>query len=214
MFFSFDGIDGVGKTTQMELFCAWLRERGAEVVTCRDPGSTSVGEAVREILLNRPDLAISRRCEMLLYMAARAQLVAEVIAPALEQGKAVVSDRFLLANVVYQGHAGGLDTEDIWTVGRVAINGFLPDLIFLLDMDSDAARGRLNRPLDRMELQGEAFRRGLRAGFQAEAARQPELIRVVDAAQPIDVVQAQIRAAAAEVLARKRFDTQQKGQPV
>ena len=108
MFFSIDGGDGTGKSTQIERFCAWLESLGREVVTCRDPGSTPLGEAVRELLLNRHDLSIHRRSEMLLYMAARAQLVEEVIRPALDEGKTVVSDRYLLANVVYQGHAGGL----------------------------------------------------------------------------------------------------------
>ena len=100
MFYSIDGGDGVGKSTQIGLFCEWLRERGQEVVTCRDPGSTRLGEAVRELLLNRHDLEIHRRSEMLLYMAARAQMVEEVIRPALDAGKTVVCDRFLLANVV------------------------------------------------------------------------------------------------------------------
>src|SRR5690606_10857423 len=101
MFFSFDGLDGVGKTTQLELFAQWLGERGFEVVVCRDPGATPLGEAVRELLLHRGDLTIDARAEMLLYMAARAQMVDEVIRPALDAGKAVVADRYLLANVVY-----------------------------------------------------------------------------------------------------------------
>src|SRR5690348_17585292 len=106
MFFSFDGLDGVGKTTQIERFLAWLAERGHDVVRCQDPGSTPLGEAVRELLLGHR-VPIARRAEMLLFMAARAQLVDEVIRPALERGQTVVSDRYLLANAVYQGHAGG-----------------------------------------------------------------------------------------------------------
>src|SRR5205823_183886 len=106
MFFSIDGGDGTGKSTQIELLCEWLRSQGHQVVTCRDPGSTPLGEAIRDILLHREDLAIGRRSEMLLYMAARAQLVAEVIRPALQSDKIVVADRFLLANVAYQGYGG------------------------------------------------------------------------------------------------------------
>src|SRR3970040_2412778 len=110
MFFSFDGIDGVGKTTQMDLFCDWLRQGGHDVVTCRDPGRTPLGERIRDILLHGDaQTPIGRRSEMLLYMAARAQLVDQVIRPALEAGKVVIADRYLLANVAYQGHAGGLD---------------------------------------------------------------------------------------------------------
>src|SRR5437868_6589400 len=120
MFFSFDGIDGVGKSTQLELFVQWLRESGRDVVSCRDPGSTELGEAIRKILLADFETPIARRSEMLLYMAARAQLVEQVIRPALARGQVVVCDRFLLANVVYQGYAGGLDVETLWNVGRVA----------------------------------------------------------------------------------------------
>ena len=107
MFFSFDGVDGAGKSTQIRLLADWLRARGREVITCRDPGTTSLGEKLRGLLLEHHDTPIHRRAEMLLYMAARAQLVEEVIRPALQAGRDVLSDRFLLANVVYQAHAGG-----------------------------------------------------------------------------------------------------------
>src|SRR5687767_13931168 len=108
MFFSFDGVDGAGKSTQINLFCEGLRQQGREVVACRDPGGTALGERLRAILLDHHAVPIHRRSEMLLYMASRAQLVEEVIRPALEAGKVVVSDRYLLANVVYQGHVGGM----------------------------------------------------------------------------------------------------------
>ncbi|MFP6670661.1 MAG: dTMP kinase, partial [Pirellulaceae bacterium] len=118
MFISFDGVDGVGKSTQTELFVEWLREQGRTVVTCRDPGSTELGERLRTLVLKASEIKIDAESEMLLYMAARAQLVAEVIQPALAAGQVVVSDRFLLANVVYQGHAAGLDPQSIWDVGN------------------------------------------------------------------------------------------------
>jgi dTMP kinase len=196
MFFSFDGIDGVGKSTQIKLFCDWLRERGEEVVECRDPGSTAVGEAVREILLQRHDLALGRMAEMLLYMAARAQLVEQVIQPALAAGKTVVSDRFLLSNVVYQGHAGGLEASELWKLGQFITRGIEPDLTFLLDMPPEAAAGRIQRELDRMELRGDIFRQQLRVGFLAEAERRPDRIAVIDASRSIEEVQAEIHAAA------------------
>ncbi len=200
MFFSIDGGDGTGKSTQVALFCQWLRGQGREVAACRDPGSTPLGEAIRQLLLNRHDLAIDRRSEMLLYMAARAQLVEEVIRPALARGETVVSDRYLLANVVYQGHAGGLDVATLWEVGRIATGGLLPDLTVVLDMPAEDAAKRLDRQPDRMELQGEAFHARVRAGFLAEAARQPDRIVVASAAQPIEKVQADIRRAAERVL--------------
>src|SRR5258708_32046103 len=131
MFFSFDGVDGAGKSTQIDLLADALRQRGREVVTCRDPGSTALGERLREILLHHHGTPIHRRSEMLLYMASRAALVEEVIRPALAAGKIVISDRYLLANVVYQAHAGGLNSDDVWRVGEVTVPGVMPRLVFL-----------------------------------------------------------------------------------
>lgn len=196
MFFSFDGVDGGGKTTQIALFCDWLQDAGHDVVACRDPGSTPLGEAVRAIVLGERDVPVTRRSEMLLYMAARAQLVEEIIRPALDAGKVVVSDRYLLANVVYQGYAGGLDVDSLWRVGEVATGGLLPDLTFVLDLSPAGAAERLRRPLDRMERQSESFRAALRAGYLAEAARRPERAVVIDAARTVEAVQADVRRAA------------------
>jgi len=193
MFFSFDGIDGTGKSTQMRLFCDALTAHGHQIVTCRDPGSTRLGEQIREILLHSDaSTPIGSRSEMLLYMAARAQLVEEVIQPALTAGTIVVSDRFLLANIVYQGYAGGLDLEAIRQVGAVATAGIMPDCVFLLDMDPLDAGARLNRSLDRMERQGDAYRERLRAGFLAEARQPNSRVHVIDSARPIEAIQADI----------------------
>jgi dTMP kinase len=200
MFFTLDGIDGTGKSTQLALLADWLRSIGIEVVVCRDPGGTALGEAIRKILLDSRQVPIARTSEMLLYMAARAQLVAEVISPALAAGKTVVCDRFLLANVVYQGHAGGLDVETLWQIGRVATAGVEPDLTLLLDLPLEVAAARLDRPLDRMEQQGAAYRARLREGFLHEAARRPEGIVVVDAAQTVEAVHAEIRATVSRAL--------------
>jgi dTMP kinase len=200
MFFSFDGIDGSGKSTQLQLFCDWLQQRGHTVIACRDPGGTPLGEAIRTLLLSRNDFHINRMAEMLLYMAARAQLVEQVIQPALAAGTIVVSDRFLLANVVYQGHAGGLDVSRLWQIGQFITQIVEPDLTFLLDMPPTAAHGRIQRELDRMEQQGDDFRARLRTGFLAEAARRPDRIAVIDANRPVDQVQADIRSAAQRVL--------------
>lgn len=193
MFLSIDGGDGTGKSTQMDLLAEWLRQRGHDVVACRDPGSTPLGEAVRNILLDRHDLHIHRRSEMLLYMAARAQMVEEVIRPALKQGKTVLCDRYLLANVVYQGYAGGLDVATLWEVGRVATDGLMPDLTIVLDVPAEVAAARMARPLDRMELQGDAFHARVREGFLIEAARSPDKIVVVSAVGSIEQVQSEIR---------------------
>jgi dTMP kinase len=205
MFFSFDGIDGVGKTTQMELFCAWLRATGHDVVECRDPGSTPLGEKLRDILLHSDHhTPIGRRAEMLLYMASRAQLVDEVIRPALAAGKTIVSDRYVLANVVYQGHAGGLNLEAIRAVGAVTVDGVWPDAVFVLDMDPAAADARMQRSLDRMERQGNVFREQLRTGFLFEAARNAGNTHVIDAARDVEAIQSEIRQISERVLAAGR----------
>lgn len=188
MFFSFDGVDGAGKTTQMERFADWLRQQGQAVTVCRDPGSTALGERIRELVLGGHGLAIGRMSEMLLYMAARAQLVEEVIQPALQDGQTVVSDRYLLANIVYQGHAGGLDVEQLRTVGNIATSGLLPDLIFLLDLPAEAAQQRIDRPPDRMEAQGLEYLRRVRQGFLTEAARLGERVVRIDAARSREAV--------------------------
>jgi len=203
LFLSVDGGDGAGKSTQLDLLLPWLRERGHDIVACRDPGSTPLGEAIRQIVLHRHDLSIHRRAEMLLYMAARAQLVEEVIRPALDQGRTVVSDRYLLANVVYQGYGGGLDVEELWRVGNTAVAGLMPDLVLLLDVPIEVAQQRIGRPLDRMESQGAEFRRRVRNGFLTEAARRPDRILVVDASGTVEEVQAALRSRLTEWLDRR-----------
>jgi dTMP kinase len=202
MFFSLEGIDGVGKSTQQQRLCDWLRQQGYEVVACRDPGSTAAGEAIRALLLDCGTQLV-RRAEMFLYMAARAQMVEEVIRPALAAGAVVVSDRFLLSNVVYQGHAGGLPVRRLWSIGHYATGGVEPELTLVLDLDPEAATLRMQRPLDRMELQGDAYRRRLREGFLKEAARLGQRAAVIDALGTIDEVQQRIRDAVQRVLAKR-----------
>lgn len=205
MFFSFDGVDGVGKSTQIRLFCDWLRAHGKTVVTCRDPGGTPLGEKLRGLLLDHHDVPIHRRAEMLLYMASRAQLVEEVIRPALAAGHVVVSDRYLLANVVYQAHAADpagavLDPDDVWRVGAVTVGGVMPNLVFLLDMPAEQAAARIARSPDRMESRGVAFLEQVRQGFLTEAGRFPHQIAVINADQPVDAVHAAVIASAKRFL--------------
>jgi dTMP kinase len=192
-FIVLEGIDGAGKSSQVEPLVAWLRGCGRGVTTCRDPGATAAGDAIRAILLDRHDLQLAPTSEMLLYMAARAQLVAEIIQPSLARGEWVVSDRYLLANIVYQGHAGGLDPDTIRQVGAVATRGLEPDLVLLFDVDLETAARRLARPLDKLENRGDEYRGRLRAGYLAEAARRPDRIAVVDANGDPATVQANLR---------------------
>lgn len=196
-FISLEGIDGAGKSAQIGRLADWLRSTGRGVTTCRDPGSTPVGDAVREILLDRHDLHLAATAEMFLYMAARAQLVDEVLEPALARGEWVVSDRYLLSNIVYQGHAAGLDPETIREVGRVATRDRMPDLVLLLDVDLETSARRIARPLDKLENRGDDYRARLRSGYLAEAARQAVRVVTIDARPGIDEVAAAIRAAVA-----------------
>ena len=201
MFISIDGGDGCGKSTQIELLADWLRQQNREVFTCRDPGSTSLGEAVRGILLNRHDLDICRTSEMLLFMAARAQMVHELIVPALDSGKIVVTDRFLLSTIVYQGYAGKIAVSDIETVGRIATDGVLPNVTFVLDVSLETAKARMqNREMDRMERMGQDYHEQVRQGFLTHAKTDPQRFIVLDASLPADAVAAQIRKIIAERL--------------
>lgn len=200
MFFSFDGVDGVGKSTQIRLLADALKARGHDVVTCRDPGGTPLGEKLRSLLLDHHDTPIHARSEMLLYMASRAQLVEDVIRPALSAGKVVISDRYLLANVVYQGHAGGLDPADLWRVGEITVAGVMPRMVFLLDMPADLAASRIARVHDRMESRGLEYFTKVREGFLTEARQRPEAIRIVTADRPAEVVHEEILTSALQLL--------------
>ncbi len=198
-FISLDGLDGTGKSTQCRLLADWLRQHGHAVTECADPGSTAIGDVIRDLLLDRRrEMAL--QCEAFLFMASRAQLTAEVIQPALEAGRMVVADRYLLANVVYQGHAGGLDADKLWQVGRLATGGLEPDLTIVLDLPIETALGRLSGPADRVESRESSYHARVRNGFLAEAQRRPDQIRVIDASQPIAVVQERIREEVTRVL--------------
>src|SRR5262245_46118054 len=186
-FFSLDGLDGDGKSTQCRLLAEWLRSRGHEVTACSDPGGTEIGGILRGLLLDhRRTMTVA--CEAFLFMASRAQLTAEIIRPALAAGRIVVCDRYLLANVVYQGHAGGLDPAKVWDMGAIATGGLEPELTFVLDLPIEEAVKRRRGPGDRMESRAADFHARVRAGFRAEAERRPDRIRLIDATQPVDVV--------------------------
>jgi dTMP kinase len=172
LFLVFDGPDGGGKSTQALRLKAWLEERRFDVITCRDPGGTPLGDRLRSILLDRETVPISMRAEMLLYMASRAQLVEAVIAPALAAGRIVISDRYLLANIVYQGTAGGLHEEEIAMVGMIATAGLLPDLTIVLDIAPEQAMARLGAARDRIEDRPLFYHERVRAGFLAAARDQ------------------------------------------
>jgi dTMP kinase len=172
-FLVLDGPDGGGKTTQVAQLADWLRERGFTVVTCREPGGTALGNRLRALVMDRDTVPISIRAEMLLFMASRAQMVEEVIRPVLESGQVVVCDRFLLATLVYQGYAGGLDPAEIAAVGRSATGGLLPDLTIILDVPPETARGRVGSARDRIEDRPAAYQERVREGYLRVATSRP-----------------------------------------
>ena len=188
LFLSFDGLDGTGKSTQCRRLADRLRADGLGVTVCADPGGTAVGARLRELLLFGREHALCTRAEALLFMASRAQLVDEVIRPALARGEVVLSDRFVLANVVYQGHAGGLDPADLWAVGGFSSGGLMPRLTLVFDLPVDAAATRRGRATDRLEARSREYHERVRAGFLLEAARRPDRVTVLDAGPPADVV--------------------------
>ena len=200
MFFSLDGIDGTGKSTQVRLLADTLRGRGFKVTTCTDPGGTELGAEIREILLHGRQTSMGVRTEALLFMASRAELVDRVIAPALARGEIVIADRYLLANVVYQGHAGGLPPDDLRMLGRFATAGVLPDFTVVLDLPVAAARARCTGKADRVESRDDAYFERVRRGFLSEAASDPAKFTVVDASPSVAEVQAVIAECVGEKL--------------
>jgi dTMP kinase len=191
VFIALEGLDGTGKSTQCRLVAAWLRARGRAVTECADPGSTSIGEQIRELVLHRRE-EMAPACEALLFMASRAQLTADIVRPALSAGRDVVADRYLLSNVVYQGHAGGLPADQLWAIGRLSTDGVEPDLTIVLDLPVEAARKRRTGSADRVESRDAEYHARVRAGFLDEARQHPERITIIDASKPVDEVHEQI----------------------
>ena len=194
-FVVFDGPDGSGKSTQMKRFMQWCREQGLVVKEVREPGGTAIGEQIRQVLLDPVNEGMTIQCEMLLYMASRAQLVEQEIVPALRRGELVVADRFVSATLAYQGAAGGLPTKWIQQVAEVAVSGHWPDITLILDVDDVTAASRLNPLLDRMELKGREFHRRVREGFLEQARLMPDLYCVIDSSQDADAVEIAVQNA-------------------
>lgn len=208
IFICLEGGDGTGKTTQAERLASRLREEGRHVVLCRDPGGTALGEEIRAILLHRREIVVCATAEMLLYMAARAQLTEEVIRPALADGGIVVSDRFLTSNLAYQGYAGGLDVEKLRQVGLLAVGGLLPDISIVLDMPAREAVARIDRGLDRLESRGIEYLERVRDGFLQEACRFADRFTVVRADRTPDEVHEAIMRIVRPLLSSPRTPSQ------
>ncbi|MHC4635233.1 MAG: dTMP kinase [Planctomycetota bacterium] len=186
-FIVLDGPDGCGKSVQVKPLADWLTNHGIETVVFRDPGTTDVGEKIRQILLTPGHAAMSTRTELLLYMAARAQLWQEKISPALKQNRCVILDRWLSSTCAYQGCAGGFGIDNVINIAQSTLERSWPDLTIILDIDLKNASQRLNRALDRMEQKGDEYHRKVREGFLALAEQEQKFV-VVDASEDIETV--------------------------
>ena len=192
LFITFEGTDGSGKTTQAARLAAHLRKEGYEVVQVHEPGGTEIGERVRGLLLNKELESMDPMAELLLYEAARAQLVREVVVPALEEGKVVVCDRFADSSVAYQGYGRKLGPDIVEQLNAAATGGLVPDRTILLDMDPEISMQRAidgDDGPDRIEAEGAGLQRDVYDGFRALAAVNPERIRIVAAHRSPDQVQ-------------------------
>ena len=206
-FLVLDGPDGSGKTTQFARLAEYCRGAGISVCEVREPGGTQIGEQIRTVLLDPANTDMSLGCEMILYMASRAQLVKQCVRPALERGELVLADRFISSTLAYQGTAGGLDHQEILAVGRVAVGSTWPDLTVIFDVDQataarrlaggskrDQKTGSLQPTLfsDRVELRGGEYQQRVRQGFLDLAEAEPQTYVVIDASAQPDKVFAQL----------------------
>lgn len=199
IFITLEGPEGSGKSTHSKLLCDFLRRRGLKVIHVREPGGTRISEAARKILLDKKNKGMTSACELFLFLACRAQIVDEIISPALRKGYAVVCDRFQDATVAYQGYGAGLDLRLIGEAGRLAAKGLKPNLTILLDVATK--KGLLRAGMkDRVELKPYEFHRRVRQGYLRLARKEPKRIVLIRANGKIEEVQDKIRKAVSDVI--------------
>ena len=187
LFITFEGADGCGKTTQINLLKDYLEKEGYEVILTREPGAKGLGEKVREILLNY-DGVVSDRCESFLFLADRAQNIDIIVNPAVAEGKIVLCDRHIDSTVAYQGYGRGLDIDRIKMLNSLATNFKKPDLTIVFDIDVETSMQRVGKDKDRMESAGVDFHNRVREGYLKIAKEEPERIKVINSVQPIENV--------------------------
>lgn len=204
LFIVMEGPDGSGKTTQINLLKEYLEEAGYECLITREPGGTVIGEEVRQLILNPEHKEMSPVTEMLLYAASRAQLVHEVIGPALEEGKIVISDRFVDSSIVYQGIARKLGISTVSAVNAPGIGIYRPDGIFFIDLSEAEGlrRKKEQKNLDRMEQEGIDFHHMVSEGYRKVLSGRPEVMKI-DGGRSIDTIQKKIRNRVDELLKKK-----------
>lgn len=194
-FIVIDGPDGCGKSSQVKLLSQYLRKKGHSILVVRDPGSTSISEGIRRLLLNPHYKKMTSLTELFLYFASRAQLVDEVIKPALKENKVVISDRFLSSTIVYQGYAGKIGVGNVERIWRMTTGGFEPDMTIILDVPSGTGLARIKRSRlsnDRMEQKALVFHKKVRAGFIKLARSDRKKYRVIDGTQSISDIHKEI----------------------
>lgn len=207
LFITIEGPDGAGKSTQTELVANYLRGQGYEVILTREPGGTELAEKIRELVLTPTREEVAPMTEVLLYAASRAQHVAELIKPALAKDAIVISDRFVDSSIAYQGFGRGLGADAVWQINKWALDGLLPDLTIVLDLELTIGRQRtekrdqkLKSEPDRLEQESLAFHQRVREGFLELAHKEQERIRVVSAEDGVDEVYRQILLLVKELL--------------
>ena len=188
---SFEGLDGAGKTTQMDLLEHWLIDQDVKYLRTREPGGTDLGVEIRKLLLHRPELEIASLAEAFLFQADRAQHFATKIVPALHAGSLVVTDRCFDSSIAYQGVARGIGMEPIEQLSLIATGGLVPDLTLFLDLDLALARSRKGDQ-DRLDAESEEFQKSLRTAFLTLAQAHPQRIKIIDASQTPQMMHLQI----------------------
>ena len=191
LFITFEGADGCGKTTQIELLDKYLQEKGFKTLVTREPGAKGLGEKLREILLNY-DGEVSPNCESFLFLADRAQHVDCVIKPALKKGIIVLCDRHTDSTVAYQGYGRQLDIEQIKKLNEIAVNGLKPNLTIVFDIDIETSMQRVGKTKDRMESAGSEFFNRVRNGYLAIAKEEPNRVKVINSADSIENIHKQV----------------------
>lgn len=209
LFITLEGIDGCGKSTQREMLAEKLKSRGFEIVVTREPGGTVIGEGIRQLLVSDASVHIAPTTELLLYVAARAQHVAELIRPSVDVGRIVISDRYTDSTVAFQGYGRGLDLDIIESLNRFATGGLKPDLTIVFDLDPNTARSRsVSRPvgglLGSFDEQHADFHERMRAGYLKMAKNDPSRIRVVDASGSADETHRQVMSIVLEAVGRRQ----------
>lgn len=187
LFITFEGADGCGKTTQLNLLADFLRAKGHAVVVTREPGAKGLGEKIREILLNY-DGEVSDRCESFLFLADRAQHIDMIVNPAVEAGKIVLCDRHTDSSLAYQGYGRGLPVNRIKKLNDIAVNGRIPDLTLVFDIDVETSMSRVGSEKDRMESAGMEFFNRVRNGYLEIAKQEPQRVKVIDASKSIEQI--------------------------